>query len=513
MKKIKYIFLCLGVILLIAACHDFLDTSPKSGIVTDASFFKTTADFDSYIYGAYVDIGGSFDGSGVGNWIKVEGFISQEITGPDQLPKILSQYMTASNDQITAFWTTFFHINAKANQVLAKLKDATIPDADKTRLEGEALFMRGFAYFNLGRAYGAVPLILKPYEASQNFMKSTSEDSIWIQVIADLSAAATKIPTLEQWGNANLGRATKGAAYAYLANAYMYKKDWANAETASNSLIALGTYSLMPTVRSVFSLTTQNNVESILEVQFRDIADGKINWSGHEAGCNLPEYTSPRNIGNEWAPAAGWGEMSGNRKLADSFEPGDDRRANLIAVPGDKYKGELMTDTMRFSPDPNNALNGWSSTNPGPIGVGWAKSCFSTKYWFGPEPAGTSYLFQNDVPVMRYAEFLLNYAEILFMQEKTTQAYQQMNLVRERALLADLPESSDPTTFMTALMNERRHELNFEPNIWFHYTRTGTAASFLSSEYNVTWNPAWSLFPIPQSERDQDQNLAQNPGY
>jgi starch-binding outer membrane protein, SusD/RagB family len=496
MKKIKYIFLCLGVIFLIAACHDFLDTTPQSGIVTDANFFKTTADFDSYIYGAYVDMGGSFGGSGVTNWIKVLGFISQDITGPDQLTKPLPQYMTASNTAISAFWKTFYSINAKANQVLAKLNDATIPDADKTRLEGEALFFRGFAYFNLGRAYGAVPLILKPYDASQNFMKSTSEDSIWTQVITDLSAAATKIPDQEQWGSDNLGRATKGATYAYLANAYMYKKDWANAEKASNSLIALGTYSLMPTVRSVFSLTTQNNVESILEVQYRDIADGKINWSGHEAGSALPENTAPRNIGNEWAPAAGWGEMSANRKLADSFEPGDDRRANLIVSPGEKYKGELMTDTLVVPLDPS-----------------WSTSSFSTKYWLGPEPDGTSNLFKNDVPVMRFAEFLLNYAEILFMQRKTSEAYQQLNLVRTRAKLPALPESADQATFMAALMNERRHELNFEPNLWFHYTRTGTAASYLQSEYGVTWNPAWSKFPIPQAERDQNQNLAQNPGY
>ncbi len=63
----------------------------------------------------------------------------------------------------------------------------------------------------------------------------------------------------------------------------MYKEDWTNAETASNSLIALGTYSLMPDVRSVFSLANQNNVESIFEVQYRDILNGKVNWNGNVA--------------------------------------------------------------------------------------------------------------------------------------------------------------------------------------------------------------------------------------
>ena len=69
MKKNKYI-LSLGLIILIAACTDILDTTPKSVIINDASFFKTTADFDAYILGAYIACGGSFDGSGVANWIK-----------------------------------------------------------------------------------------------------------------------------------------------------------------------------------------------------------------------------------------------------------------------------------------------------------------------------------------------------------------------------------------------------------------------------------------------------------
>ena len=497
MKRIKYIFLCLGVILLIAACKNFLVVTPKNGTVTDASFFKTTADFDSYMFGAYADLAGSFDGYGVSNWVKVNVFMSQEGTGPDEIRKPLTQYMTATNDQITSFWRSFYSINAKANQILEKLKDATIPDADKSRLEGEALFFRGFAYFNLGRAYGSVPLILKTYDVSQNFMKCSSEDSIWAQVITDLTASIAKMPTRTAWGPANLGRATKGTAYAYLANAYMYRKDWANAETASNSLIALGEYNLMPNVRSVFSEQTENNNESLFSVQYRDIADGKVNWNGHEVGGVLPEYTSPRNIGADWAPAGGWGEIVGTRKLADSFEPGDDRRKELIKVPGEKYKGELMKDTLTI-----------------PLDIAQTKSCFSTKYWLGPSSDLTvSYLFKMDNPIFRYAEFILNYAEILFMEGKTAQGYDQLNLIRKRAKLGNLTASADPVAFMTALMNERRHELNFEPNLWFHYLRTKTAEKFLLQEYGVAMNQAWYKFPVPQAERDQNQNLCQNAGY
>lgn len=496
MKKIKYI-LCMVAMLFMVACNDLLETTPKSGIVSDASFFKTTADFDAFIMGAYIDVGGSFDGYGIANWIKVNQYTSQESWGSDQLAKPLAQYMTASNDQITGMWKCFYSMAAKANLVLSKLPAASIADEDKTRIEGEALFFRGFAYLCVARAFGNAPLILAPYDITQNVVSCTPESQIWDQVVSDLTGAAQKLPTRAGWSTDNTGRVTKGTAYAFLANAYMYKEDWGSAETASNALITLGEYDLMPTVRSVFSLATPNNIESIWEVQYRDIPNGKINWSGHEAGSCLPEYTSPRNIGNEWAPAAGWGELVGTRKLADSFEPGDDRRAQLIKVPGEKYKGETMTDTLTI-----------------PFTITQVNSSFPTKYWLGPTPlSGADYLFGTNVPVFRYAEFLLNYSEILFMQEKYDDAYHNLNLVRKRALLTELPTQTDQATFLEQLMNERRHELTFEPNLWYAYTRTKTAAKFLLDEYGITMNTAWYKYPIPQSERDQNPNLCQNEGY
>ena len=497
MKKIKYILLCLGVILVIAACKKtFLDTSPKDGSVTDASFFKTTAQFDAFMFGIYQDLVGGFNGQGIDAMIQMTAFMLQDGKGSDQLTKPLAQYMVPSGDFIN-MWTQFYRSITKVNTLLSKLPNAAIPDADKARLEGEALFLRGYNYLNVAAYFGKGPLLLKPYDVSQNSLPCTSRDSLLMQVIADLTKSATEIPTKAEWGSDNLGRATKGAAYGFLAFANMYAKNWAAAEAASNSLIALGTYQLLPTVRSVFSELNPNSVESIFETQNQNVKDGNLTWAGHEAGTTIEENTAPRNIGSQWALAGGWGELIVNRKLADSFEPGDERRAQLIKVPGEKYKGEQMKDTCLI-----------------PLDVAQSQSAFSTKYWLGPGSLpGVTYIAKINLPVMRYAEFLLNYAEILFMQGKTAQAYEQLNLIRKRAKLTDLPASADQATFMNALMNERRHELNFEPYLWSHYSRTGTLAAFLQSNYGYTWNPAWSLMPIPQSERDQNPHLSQNPGY
>jgi hypothetical protein len=478
------------------SCKDsFLESVPQNGTFTDLSVFQNKADFDSYLFGAYTEFQGSFDGSGAAAWVLVPGKIMQDIKLGDERPVVLTSFLTPGTSDF-GIWTPLYKSIGRVNLILDKVPNApaTIAQADKDRIAAEAKFLRGFAYFMLARAYGNIPMPLKSYDASQNSMECTPEASVWDQVIKDLTEASQGLPRRAEWGDANLGRATKGSALAYLANAQMYKKAWDPAAKASQDLIALGDYQLLPDVRQVFSPKSDNSQESIFEVQYRDVDNGNVVWSGQPNNGNvLPEWTSPRNLGDAYAPFGGWGEGVMNKKLADSFEKGDQRRGKLVVAVGETYQGEGMKTPVTI-----------------PATITQNKSAFSTKYWLGP---GDKYLSGQNIPAMRYAEFLLNYAEILFEQGKTAEAYQQLNAVRKRAGLPDKPVSGDRETFFTALMNERRWELNFEPNVWWHYTRTGRAGKFLQDEYGLTFNPAWNKLPIPQADRDQNPKLCQNPGY
>ena len=100
-------------------------------------------------------------------------------------------------------------------------------------MSAQAKFLRGFAYFMLARAYGDLPMPLKAYNPEQNSLSCTPNADVFKQVVKDLSEAAAGLPELNDWSGSNRGRATKGAALAYLANARMYLKDWANAAKAS----------------------------------------------------------------------------------------------------------------------------------------------------------------------------------------------------------------------------------------------------------------------------------------
>lgn len=210
----------------------------------------------------------------------------------------------------------------------------------------------------------------------------------------------------------------------------------------------------------------------------------------------MPKLTAPSDAGAEYAPGGGWGSFSYNRKYADSFDPQDERRNKLVLMAGEVYKGEDMPKPFLMPGVPAEAT-----------------VAYSTKYWRGPQTGPSDLLNGQNVPYMRYSEFLLNYAEILFELGKHNEAYTQLNKVHTRAKLTALDVSTNKEVFMTDLMNERRWELGMEPNIWFHYTRTGRAAKFLKEEYNITFEDKWFKFAIPQKDRNQNPRLCQNEGY
>lgn len=498
MKKNFFRLVALGLLgVTIWACSDkFLESTPQNGTFTDASVFQTKADFNAYLFGAYSEMQGGGDGSGASQWLLYPGLIMQDITPVDEIGKVLPSFLVSGAGETRNYWTVLYKVIGRSNLILERIAvaPAKITTAEKTLIEGEAKFLRGFSYFMLARAFGNVPMPLASYTAEQNSLECTPEAKVWEQAVADFADAATKLPNRGGWGPENVGRATKGAALGYLAFAQMHRKDWPNAAKATTDLIGLGEYKLLPDVRAVFSAKVENTEESVFEVQYRAVDNGAFVWSGQpNNGQLMNEWTSPRNLGDQYAPFGGWGEGVMNKKLADSFEKGDLRRSKLVVAPGETYKGEAMTQAVTI-----------------PKNIAQSRSAFSTKYWLGPDK---NYLGSQNLIQLRYAEVLLNYAEILFESGNPTAAYQQLNLVRKRAGLTDRAMSASREQFITDLLKERRWEFNFEPNLWFHYTRLGRAGKFLQDEYGISFNNSWNKLPIPQADRDQNPKLCQNDGY
>ncbi|CAN5312417.1 RagB/SusD family nutrient uptake outer membrane protein [soil metagenome] len=512
MKKIIISLTMLTVLISLTECDDsFLQQVPQNGTTSEGLFFKKKADFDGLAFGAYHELNGYVWDTGVGSWAIVSGSILRDITQLDETPRILTDYITPTAGFVSSSWQINYKIVSRANELLnqvSKVSKGILTDPEVESLTGEAKFLRGFGYLGLAQRFGSVPLYLKAFDVADTETPKQGcapEAEVWNQVILDLTDAAAKLP--KDWDAANLGRATTGSALAFLANAYMYKKDWANAKKASDDLIALGKYALHPNVRELFSIKKENTIESIFEVQFGYQKGGTINWNPDtpDYGNALGFITSPKGVGNDYANNSGTGEAPMRKKLADAFDPNDLRRKFLVLAPGEMYVAEgfkAPKDTLILSTDPAK--------------IPQQNSAFSTKYWIGPDfdPSDGSQRWfgaQNN-PLFRYAEFLLNYAEILFELGDINGAYTQLNLVRVRAGVPARTAQANRDVFFADLMLERRFELNFEPQLVFHFMRTGYLKTHLEND-GVTFDPKWLKFPIPSSETDLNANLCQNAGY
>ena len=480
------------IIGILSCKKNFLEFTPQDGSFTDATRWQTAADFELGVIGTYAFLQERGDKMN----IFMAGMVSQDVVPIDETPIDLNVLLTPGNGDVAALWRRLYYISSNANIVLDRLETApaAVTADDKKRISAQVKFLRGFAYFNLAQAFGSVPLITTVFDPSQLKMSCTPEAQVWDQVIADFTAAAADLPEANDWG-AEKGRASKGSALGYLAQAYMYKKDWAKARKAHQDLMGLTkpSYRLLGNVRSVFTYNGKNTDESVFEVQYRKVPNAQFQWgTTPNNGHLLNESTAPRSIGADFAAFGGWGQWLLNKKFADAFDPNDDRRKELVKLPGESYKGELMSSTLTI---PRNIVQ--------------PNSAFATKYWLGPS---VDYLEGQNLPYLRFAEVLLDHAEVLFELGNAPEAYKNLNLVRQRAKLGDKPVSTNKETFFTDLTNERRFELFMEPGIWWHLVRSGRAEKFLLDNHRVVMKSQWKHYPIPQSELDQNENLCKN-GY
>ena len=111
----------------------------------------------------------------------------------------------------------------------------------------------------------------------------------------------------------------------------------------------------------------------------------------------------------------------------------------------------------------------------------------------------------NSGYVLRLAEVYLIRAEA----SGRSAGLPDLNTLRESRGLADLTGADvpDSTSFLNAVLDERRAELNFEGHRLFDLARTGNVGSILGAGVNP-------IMPIPQREIEGTNNIVkQNPGY
>ena len=219
MKAKKYLLIAAAA-LGIMACDDngFLTEKPKT-IYTTENSFGTVDQVKACVTNLYLHIR---------YWYQVNYFMKGCGTDVMDTPYFrctgngysnFSTWSTTSNSS-NQIYDALYQLVNYANQALEGYNTEGLSwgsEAERQETYGEILFFRGYGYLTLGELFGGVPLVDQFYQTLKlDFTRSTREET-YNFAIKDLEAAAEALPDYPS----EAGRVAKGAAYHFLAEAYL----------------------------------------------------------------------------------------------------------------------------------------------------------------------------------------------------------------------------------------------------------------------------------------------------
>ncbi|TAJ14460.1 RagB/SusD family nutrient uptake outer membrane protein [Marinilabiliaceae bacterium JC017] len=377
-------------------------------------------------------------------------------------------------------WENNYGGIARANQALNIIPDMTVEENLKKRLEGESRFLRAYFYWNLVRMFGGVPKIDKVPDPSNeedviNGRTRATAEEIYDLIISDLKVAYEALPVAYS-SDADLGRATKGAAATFLAKVYLYQKNFSEVKRLTDEVMGFG-YDLVDDYATIWREVGENSIESIFEVQARGITPFK----------GIEGYAVSQMVRNQ----LGWGFNTPSQSLADVYESGDVRREATIIFPG-----ETMWDGLQIISNPPNPMYN-------------EKAYFSKTH----ETFEGDWETNKNLRIFRFAEVLLMKAEAENELNNPEAALKALNRVRKRAKLGDIEEEGKDALRLI-IWKERRVELAFEHDRTFDLRRQGRAGEVMRAHGKNYVDGKHDLFPIPQRQIELSGGLlTQNPMY
>jgi starch-binding outer membrane protein, SusD/RagB family len=299
MKKITIIYFALFLSIFNSCSDSFLDVTPKAVLIGKS--LENRAVVNALLVGAYSLLDGwaTAEGAyrsyqvGADNWVYGSVASDDAYKGSnsgDQPPVTLIEQENMASDNIyfRGKWRGMYDGIARANDVLQLLPRVTdVTDAERQQIIAEARFLRGHFHLELKKMYNKVPYIDETIYDPNNLesTKISNLVDIWPKIEADLQAAYSTLPAKQT----QVGRPTKWAAAATLAKAYLFQKSLAKltaAKTLLEAIVSSGQYKLVERFHDNFRAVTNNNLESIFEVQY-SVNDGAPGGENGNAGSTL----------------------------------------------------------------------------------------------------------------------------------------------------------------------------------------------------------------------------------
>lgn len=542
----KYLMLVAASALTLSACEDYLDVPSENTLTTD-SFWNTAEQIEQGLNGVYHDlIPAAYHTYYIGELGSDNNYFEWD-TERTWSTLAMHDANITSLDELNGFWVDYFKCIAHANTFIEKVEGVAIsPESVKNQMMGEAYFIRGFAYFELVRCFGRVPLITKTLSASE----ATSEPGMQVepklvydQVVADFEMAEKLLnnnPT-DSKGAAVPGKPTQIAAKAMLGRVFLtmathpdYKGGDSFKEKAASKLKEVLDYvGASGTPNKYWAKTAEewgsmfihenDNKYFIFELQYATDAAKSL---GNRAIFEMqPEVRNDalypvRIFGNKIYVAGDILEAYGhpkdaNGKYVSSYGSGQgnaDKRADWTVCY--LYGDDLVNATSKQGYTGEPFYTKFLETTPKRVHYG--KAALSLVY-------DDYYKDEINFPIMRLEDVMLMYCEIKGCNAETLHLY---NLIHGRATDVELTEAEARPNWDELIQMERRLELAQEGVRFHDMVRRGELDAKVkmynkvgyTTDYANTTKSAYATslyrFAIPQDQINVKDGLyTQNPEY
>ncbi len=500
-KKIYILVITIIALFLASSCDDFL-TVESPDQLTSSTFWRNQSDAEAGLAAAYSQLEYYID-----TWefaeIKwpVEAYREDIIEmGNDarNYPNWVELYnftYTNGNSQVSNYWSNNYTGVSFSNQVIEKvdhISSENIDSAVKEQIVNEAHFLRAYYHIKLILNFKEIIIGNKYITSQEDLSKPLSErDVAWDFIIEDLKKA-TNLPA--SYNSDNIGRATKGAAYAYIGLAYLtraYEEPEKKSEHLNNAIDALDKvqgYELVKNFSSMFDASNKNSKESVFELQTSMSTANGANYR-----TQLHRWIGVEEL---W----GWDEILPNKNLMNAY-----KKEGEIATTG-RYDSRLY-ETIFFKSDYYNDGSGrvygynyddWFDGKDRPA----FRKFMPTDY-----ASLSSSNCAINIPLMRYANVLLMKAEAYNESGQTAKAIPIINQVRD--VHGDMPpmKGTSQQEVRAQIEHERMIEFPLENWRWYDLRRWGKLKEALSAVGRTLDVDKNAFYPTPLTELNSNDKL------
>lgn len=495
-KSVKKVLICGAVMLGMLSCEDDLMLEPENNI-TQNSFYTTELQISQALSGVYSAMVNASSRGGydvnfylLASEVRSNNFNAISQNGNRDYYAINRFQDTSSTDEMGILWEDAYQQISYANTLLSRIDAVPFADpAIREQYRSEAKFLRAYAYFELMRSFGKVPLIDKPVSPEEAAkIPRTDLALLYTFITSEIEASVAGLKNV--YDAANKGRVTKSAAHALLGRIYLTGSGY---PLNNSSYVAKAKDHLFTVIQGEGQFVTFAPNYADL---FKSVNDNKYHVfeiqhisGGLSQGSYLPSYVSP-NFGvtdpfyNPQGSLYSSSELGVSQSLINTYEPGDLRLPLTV-----------KTSFIAQNGQPDNAN-------------------FFVKFREKGLVITNRYDWPINFPVIRYADVLLMYAEILNNEGNTAAAVPYLNRIRQRAGLTPVSTSLSAADFTTALRKERRVEFAGEGIYWHDLVRWNTgvavinqAAANLNYNFTITTNDYVYQIPLSQIQvAGYDQN-------